>query len=99
MLLQSIQFLNNSKEIIIFEGTNNSKNLEMIKAIQGVYNPNIVIIKINNKNFEHAKQLMPFLKHYQLNNEESPIVYVCENYICKLPTTDKNVVLNLISEK
>jgi len=98
MLLQAIQFLNNSKEIIIFEGSDISETEAMLNTIQRVYNPNMVTILINSENYETAKKRMPFLEHYSLNENVNPIVYVCENYVCKLPTSDKNIVLKLLSE-
>ena len=98
MLLQAIQFMNNSKEILIFEGSNNIENQNMINSIQEIYHPNKVVVLVNPKNFSEAKSLMPYLNHYQLNENEKPIVYVCENYICKLPTSDVKVVLNLLTQ-
>ena len=96
MLLQAIQFMNDSKEILIFEGSNNIENQNMINSIQEIYYPNKVVVLLNPKNFSEAKSLMPYLNHYQLNENVKPLVYVCENYICKLPTSDVKVVQNLL---
>jgi uncharacterized protein len=98
MLLQAIQFLDNSKEVIVFEGSNQSKTKKMLKTIQGIYNPNMVTILVNSFNYDTAKNRMPFLQHYSLNENENPIVYVCENYVCKLPTSDEKLVLKLLSQ-
>ena len=41
---------------------------------------------------------MPYLAHFPKNDKDDPIVYVCENYTCKLPTSDLKKVVQLLSD-
>ena len=63
----------------------------MLKDIQSLYMPNRVIVYGKNGG-ENLKSTIPFVGFYEPNSDGSPIVYVCQNFSCKLPTSDFKVV-------
>ena len=90
MLLQAISFLEGpSYEVIIVGDLEKSKDL--IKYIQKIDNPNKVIIYNNSKN-----TIFDFLHNYKAGPKNEPLVYVCKDYSCKLPTNDLNQISDML---
>ena len=72
--------------------TTNRPNFEkMLENIQSIYMPNRVIVYGANGS-EDLKNIIPFISYYSPAEDGQPIVYVCQNYSCKLPTSDFKVV-------
>ena len=91
MLLQTIIFLEGpSYEVIIVGDRHKSNNL--IKLIQKNNNPNKVII-YNNDN---KTKLFKFLEYYNSRSNGDPLVYVCQDYSCQLPSDDINKIKNML---
>jgi uncharacterized protein len=98
MLLQAISFSNSSNEVIIFEGRNEVKNKEMLNGIIDIYKPNMIVILITKENFSIMKEKMAYLNYFPENQNDEPMVYVCENYTCKLPTSNLEKVIQLLTD-
>ena len=90
MLLQAISFLEGPSYEVIIVGKKKKSN-ELIKFIQKNNQPNKVIIYSNSKN-----KLFDFLEYYNSGPDGEPLVYVCQNYSCKLPTNDINKIKNML---
>jgi hypothetical protein len=76
--------LTKPKQIIIGGKKDDSLTREMIREVHGRYIPNKILI------FAEAgkeNKLIPFLSSIVKQNEETT-AYVCENFTCKLPTSD-----------
>lgn len=69
---------------------------EIIRKISQIYFPSKVILSINNSNREKLIKLVPHLKDYKI--EESPLFYLCRNFVCEKPTSDVNEVMSGIKE-
>ena len=98
MLLQAFSFANSSNEVIIFSGNDEMKNKKMINGIFDIYKPNMIVILVTEDNFNTVVNKMPYLAHFPKNYKNDPIVYVCENYTCKLPTSELEKVIQLLSD-
>jgi len=89
MLLQAISFVEGpSYEIIIAGDVNKSQSL--IKYIQNHIQPNKVII------LKSSSKIFNYLDLYKSKSDGSPLVYVCQNYSCKLPTDDMNKINEML---
>ena len=89
MLLQAISFVEGpSYEIIIAGDANKSQSL--IKYIQNHIQPNKVII------LKSSSKIFNYLDLYKSKIDGSPLVYVCQNYSCKLPTDDMNKINEML---
>ncbi|MFN3693534.1 MAG: thioredoxin domain-containing protein, partial [Ignavibacterium sp.] len=69
---------------------------EIIRKISQIYFPSKVIISINDSNREKLIEIVPHLKDYKI--EESPLFYLCRNFVCEKPTGDVNEVMTGIKE-
>ena len=50
---------------------------------------------VNEQNKSNLEEIMPFIKYFSADSIE-PIVYVCQNYSCQLPTSDIVEATNLL---
>ena len=60
----------------------------MISAIHKTKQPNKVVVFIGAENRDSLEGMMPYISYFPEHKDLEPIVYVCENYSCKLPTSD-----------
>ena len=92
MMMQAMDFaFGPSYEVLVFGDENNLETQKMLEDIQNIYMPNRVMIYGKNGN-ENLKNIIPFVGFYSSENDGSPRVYVCQNFTCKLPTSDLNIV-------
>ena len=58
------------------------------------YNKVTILVESNNR--KKLEKLLPYIAFYQVNDNEGPIVYVCQDYTCKLPTSDISIIETLL---
>ncbi|MBT3251380.1 MAG: thioredoxin domain-containing protein [Candidatus Marinimicrobia bacterium] len=96
MMLQAIDFANGPSYEILISGNKKSKGMiDLVNNIHQLFEPNSIIMIMDPED-EELFEYLPHLKNYPANNDQDPLVYVCENYACKLPTSDINVVKKLL---
>ncbi|MBI3008166.1 MAG: thioredoxin domain-containing protein [Candidatus Omnitrophica bacterium] len=77
-----------SKEIVIAGEPGSEDTMEMLKVIRSQFLPRkIVLLHPGGKNGEEIEKIAAFLKEQRAINGKAT-AYVCENYACKLPTTN-----------
>ena len=92
MMMQAAEFaFGPSHEVLVFGDENNPATQKMLEDIQTIYMPNRVIV-FGKSGGESLKNTIPFVGFYEPNKDGSPRVYVCQNFSCKLPTSDFEVV-------
>ena len=97
MMMQAADFaFGPSYEVLIFGDEDNAETRKMLEDIQSIYMPNRVIVYGKNGN-KNLKNIIPFVGFYSPEDDGSPRVYVCQNFSCKLPTSDFNVVKKQLS--
>lgn len=69
---------------------------EIVRRLLQGYFPSKVIIAINDLNRQKLLELIPHLKDYEVG--ESPIIYLCRNFICEKPTINVDEVTQKIAE-
>ena len=90
MLLHAIDFLEGPSFEVIVIGEK-KKSQHILNYIQKHQQRNKVII------YNQAKsKLFNFLDLYPSGEKNSPLVYVCQNYSCKLPTDDLNKINQML---
>jgi uncharacterized protein YyaL (SSP411 family) len=86
-----------SNEIIIFGEKNLDNTKKFLKIISNTYIPNSIVINIFNKSiFNSIIKLFPYLKNYKII-ENKTTLYFCENYQCKKPITDTNILKEFLN--
>jgi len=97
MMMKAVDFHKGpSYEVIISGDKNSDEGRQITKRINNSEQPNKVIIWITKENRDELREIMPFLEYFPLEHE-SPLIYVCQNYTCDLPTVDVDKVLNLLN--
>ncbi len=85
-----------SSEVIIVGDANNPDTKEMLSAINKNYYPNKVVVLLSESD-EKMKNIASFTENYSaLNNKAT--AYVCQNYVCNLPTNDPKEMIRLLDE-
>jgi len=92
MLLQAINFIEGPSYEVVISGQY-KKSKEIINYIHSLPQPNKVLIF---KNIEKEESLFPYLDYYNSDKNGYPLVYVCQNYTCKLPTNKKDIISELL---
>ena len=87
------------KQIIIAGGAGTDSTLAMLREIYSRYLPNkIVLLADAGEGQAFLAGHLEIFGSFETESGEST-AYICENYVCKLPTTDVAVVAKLLSEK
>ena len=93
-LLVALDFhLDKPKQIIIAGSPQRADTQKMLREVHRQYIPGkVVLLADGGAGQQFLIQYLPFLKTVKRLNGKAT-AYVCENYACKLPTTDVAVML------
>jgi len=92
-MLQAIDFSQGPTfEILIAGKIDDDRTIRLINEIRSVFLPNAVMILVDPNDTELISWL-PHLQYYHESDGGEPLVYVCQNFTCKLPTSDIQSVL------
>ncbi|MBI4436054.1 MAG: thioredoxin domain-containing protein [Candidatus Omnitrophica bacterium] len=99
-LLIALDFaLGPSKEIVIAGTPDDPATGAMVREVFGRFLPNkVVALRLPGEEGERLSTLVPFAK-LQVPLGGKATAYVCENYVCNLPTTDLEKMITLLEEK
>ena len=85
-----------SYEVVIAGDSQANDTREMLQAIRRRFIPNkVVILRPIEQESPEIVQISPFTKEHT-SIDDKATAYVCRNYMCTLPTTDVNKVLELL---
>ena len=89
MLLHAINFIEwPSYEVIVAGNKNKSE-----KLLNYLYsNAQLNKVLIFRKEGMNLDKEFKFLEHYISDKNKEPLVYVCKNYACNLPTSDLKII-------
>jgi len=86
-MLMALDFmLGPTKEIVIAGPADAAGTTALLRAVWRHYLPRAVLV-LHAPNDAGIEALVPFVKQQPMLNNQ-PTAYVCENYVCKLPTSD-----------
>ena len=84
-------------EVVIVGDQRATDTKEMLATIHGHFLPNkVVILRPTDQNFPEIDYITRFTEDYT-SVDGKATAYVCLNYSCKLPTTDRSTMLELLS--
>ena len=91
-MLQAIELMTGpTYEVLVF-GKNNSKTISLINQINQINQPNKVMIFSDTEDKNDLSNIIRFTKIYPITVDDNPMVYVCKNYSCNLPTNDLEII-------
>jgi hypothetical protein len=99
-LMAALDFsLSKPKQIIIAGRANAADTRALLRLVHERYLPNKFLILADGG--EGQRQIATWLRFVDSIRQKDgkATAYICENYICKLPTTDPQVVARLLEEK
>jgi len=97
-LLMGLDFaLGPSFEVVIVGDLDEEDTNEMISALREDYIPNKVVLFKPEKNEEEITNIVEILKEYKTIDGKST-AYVCQEFVCKKPTNDIQIMLNQLRE-
>lgn len=88
--------LSKVKQIVIAGSADDELTLRMVQRARQRYLPNKIVLLLEPSSRSRLETLAPFTRQLQAR-EERPLVYVCEDYVCQLPTSDPAVVERLLT--
>jgi uncharacterized protein YyaL (SSP411 family) len=80
-------YLSKPRQIIIAGAPNDA----MLRAVREKFLPNKIVAHAD----EQLVKLMPYVKEMKLVDGKAT-AYVCENFVCQLPTNDPEALRNLL---
>ena len=98
-MMRAVDFFSGpSFEVLIFGDKENKKTKKIISAVNKAKQINKVVVNIDSKNRDSLSGLMPYINYFPTHKDNEPIVYVCKNYSCQLPTSDITTITKLLEE-
>ena len=98
-MLVALDFhFNKPKQIVLAGQRDSPQTRAMLSEVHRHFNPNkILLLAEGGVNQEFLAGKLEFIKSVQMI-EGTTTVYICENYVCKLPTADVAKVAQLLSD-
>ncbi len=96
--LAAVDFsLSKPKQIIIAGSADDPHTKELLKEVHSRFIPNkIILLADGDMGQETLASYIPFIESVKMIDGKST-AYICENYACKLPTSDVKVVAELLN--
>ncbi|TFG48299.1 MAG: thioredoxin domain-containing protein [Anaerolineales bacterium] len=95
-LLTAVLFASNPSVEVVISGNSDAEDTkEMIKQLRRYYSPQQVILLRPDQGDEWLFKLLPTLK-LQTQVDGKATAYVCQNFQCSAPTTDPEVMIDLL---
>jgi Highly conserved protein containing a thioredoxin domain len=95
-MLTSFMFGEESpKEIVVVSKEKDAEAISMVRKIQGSYNPHIIMILKNMNDTKTLDKVAPWTSMHDTIDDKITY-YVCENFSCKMPTTDINTAIKYL---
>lgn len=85
-----------TKEVVIVGERKRNDTQQMIKVIHNTFLPHVVsILNTTGEEYEALTKMIPFIKE-QKEVDDRATVYVCQNFACQAPISDKEEFMKLI---
>ncbi len=98
MMLQAVDFAIGPSYEVLITNDNTEKLKIIIDSLSNFFAPNKVILIKDKNNEAELERVAPFTKDYEIL-ENQVLVYVCQNFVCSLPTTDPTKLRELLYQK
>jgi uncharacterized protein YyaL (SSP411 family) len=97
-MLASIGWLQGSPKLVLIHGDANSAPTKLlVDETRKLFLPRRVTLQINAGSREFFESKVPFVAALPVGASGIATAYVCENFVCQLPTTDPAVLARLLA--
>jgi len=97
MLLHALDFAQGPSYEVIITGKEEKVRPYMMSLYKSKQFNKVLIFK--NKNQYSKNSNLSFLDNYDFEDNGDPLIYVCKNYVCDLPTSDIRIILSSLENK
>ena len=98
--MQAVQYMNGpSYEVLIIGNSDSSVYIDLLDSIRKSSQINKVVIAYDKEKNTEIENLIPFITEFPSRDSGEPLVYVCQDFSCQLPTSDINQVLKQLENK
>jgi uncharacterized protein YyaL (SSP411 family) len=99
-LMAAVDFgIGPSYEVVIIGNSRAKDTKEMVRAVRRHFIPNkVVLLRATEKKLPGIERVAEFTKH-QTSIANKATAYVCLNYACKAPTTERGTMLEMLNVK
>jgi uncharacterized protein YyaL (SSP411 family) len=88
-----------SSEVVIVGDSQGEDTADMLRAIRSKFFPNnVILVRSSVEDADEIASLAKFTKDLKAK-EGRATAFVCQNHVCKLPTTDPSAMLELLDEQ
>eukprot|EP01122_Echinamoeba_exundans_P015251 TRINITY_DN7156_c0_g1_i1.p1 TRINITY_DN7156_c0_g1~~TRINITY_DN7156_c0_g1_i1.p1 ORF type:complete len:833 (+),score=126.47 TRINITY_DN7156_c0_g1_i1:295-2499(+) len=86
------------KQVVVAGQMQDSRTRDLLSLVRSVYDPHQVLLLADGGAAHQflKKHGLEFLQSDDMSINGVPAVYICENFTCKLPITDKQVLLKAL---
>jgi uncharacterized protein YyaL (SSP411 family) len=99
MLIAADFYLGPTKEVVIVGEMNQDDTRQMIEKVRERFIPRKVVLKYSSgQQGTELRKMVPYLEGLIAKNGEAT-AYVCENFVCQLPTSDLGKMEELLVKK
>jgi len=98
MLVGLDYYLGPSVEIVIAGDRNGSDTKEMLKAVNGIFLPNKVVLLRPTEGTPEISEIAGYTKH-QVSIDGKATAYICRNFACNKPMTDIAEMTEILKSK
>ena len=100
MMMQAVQYMNGpSFEVLVIGNSDSSEYTDLLDSIRKSSQINKVVIAYDKEKNTEIENLIPFITEFPRGDSGEPLVYVCQDFSCQLPTSDINQVLKQLENK
>jgi uncharacterized protein YyaL (SSP411 family) len=86
------------KQIVIAGAAEDELTRQMVQRVQRRYLPNAIVLLLEPSMRTQLEALAPFTRSLSLQGGRA-VAYVCEDYICRLPTSELELFERLLAER
>jgi uncharacterized protein YyaL (SSP411 family) len=99
-MLASIGWLEGSPQLILIQGDADADSTaRLVRAVQQRYLPRRVLVRIDQKSLPFFAEKVELVRNLPPGKPGSAVAYVCENFVCQMPTSDPDTLARLLVGK
>ncbi|MBI2061010.1 MAG: thioredoxin domain-containing protein [Nitrospirae bacterium] len=98
LLIAIDQYLSPKQEIVIVGDRSNDETKRMLRYVYDRFLPYRSVIQVEPDEVERLGKTLPMVAG-KTGSEGKAVAYVCENYVCRFPTTDPDKMAELLDGK
>jgi uncharacterized protein YyaL (SSP411 family) len=88
-MLASIGLLEGSLKLVLVHGENSAlQTTALMREINSHFLPRRALMRVDSESRTYFEERLEFVRELPPNRPLAATVYVCENYVCQLPTSD-----------